>query len=97
MDRALSATGSLKSSPSTSTAYSPVMLPCFEVHDAGSLATSGPLEPGMVITVEPGIYIGDEGIGIRIEDMVLVTQKGAEVLTSSLPKAPGEIEKALSR
>ena len=68
-----------------------------EVHDAGQLATSGPLEPGMVITVEPGIYIEDEGIGIRIEDMVLVTQKGAEVLTISLPKAPGEIEKALSR
>ena len=67
------------------------------VHDAGSLATSGPLEPGMVITVEPGIYIEEEGIGIRIEDMVLVTEKGAEVLTSSLPKEPGEIEKALSR
>ncbi len=68
-----------------------------EVHDAGSLATSGPLQPGNVITIEPGIYIEDEGIGIRIEDMVLVTEKGAEVLSHALPKDPAAIEKALSR
>jgi Xaa-Pro aminopeptidase len=68
-----------------------------EVHDAGNLTTSGPLAPGMVITIEPGLYIKEEGIGIRIEDMLLVTETGAEVLSSSLPKEPEEIERALSR
>jgi Xaa-Pro aminopeptidase len=68
-----------------------------EVHDAGRLATSGPLEAGMVITIEPGVYIEEEATGIRIEDMVLVTGNGAEVLSSALPKEPEEIERALSR
>ena len=68
-----------------------------EVHDAGSLSTSGPLEAGMVITVEPGIYIEEEAIGIRIEDVVLVTETGAEVLSLALPREPGEIERALSK
>ena len=68
-----------------------------DVHDAGGLSTSGPLAPGMVVTIEPGIYIEEEGIGIRIEDMVLVTEQGAEVLSHSLPKDPAAIEKALSR
>ncbi len=68
-----------------------------EVHDAGTLATFGPLEAGMVITVEPGLYIPEEKIGIRIEDMLLVTENGAEVLSGALPKEPGEVEKALSR
>ncbi len=68
-----------------------------EVHDAGPLLTAGPLEEGMVITVEPGIYLEEEAIGIRIEDMVLVTKDGGDVLTGSLPKEPEEIEKALSR
>ena len=68
-----------------------------EVHDAGRLSTSGPLEAGMVITVEPGVYIEEEAIGIRIEDMVLVTETGAEVLSLALPKEPGEIERALSK
>jgi Xaa-Pro aminopeptidase len=67
------------------------------VHDTGGLATSGPLAAGMVITVEPGIYIPEEGIGIRIEDMLLVTEQGAEVLSSSLPKKPEELERALAR
>ncbi|HZU27733.1 MAG TPA: Xaa-Pro peptidase family protein [Bryobacteraceae bacterium] len=55
------------------------------------------LEPGMVITIEPGIYMPGENIGIRIEDVVLVTAKGAQVLSSALPKEPGDIEKALAR
>jgi len=60
-----------------------------EVHDAGE--TSRPLEPNMVITVEPGIYIPDEQIGVRIEDDVLVTPSGYRVL-STFPKEPAEIE-----
>ncbi len=68
-----------------------------EVHDAGALVTSSPLEPGMVVTVEVGIYIEAEGIGIRVEDMVVVTGKGADLLDTSLPKEPAAIEKAMAR
>ncbi|MGH9718943.1 MAG: aminopeptidase P N-terminal domain-containing protein [Bryobacteraceae bacterium] len=66
-----------------------------DVHDASD--TAAPLEAGMVITVEPGIYIPDESIGIRIEDMVLVTEDGAKVLSEALPKEVGEVERALGR
>jgi Xaa-Pro aminopeptidase len=66
-----------------------------DVHDAYDPAM--PLQAGMVITIEPGIYIPDEGIGIRIEDMVLVTENGAKVLSSSLPRELNEIEKAMAR
>ncbi|HYM47814.1 MAG TPA: M24 family metallopeptidase, partial [Burkholderiaceae bacterium] len=57
--------------------------------------------PGMVLTVEPGLYIGGgatdidqrwRNIGIRIEDDVLVTREGNEVLSRDAPKAPDEIE-----
>jgi len=48
-------------------------------HDVGDY--SQPLEPGAVITVEPGIYIPEEGIGVRIEDDVLVTPTGIKVLS----------------
>ncbi|MBI4834697.1 MAG: aminopeptidase P family protein [Planctomycetes bacterium] len=48
------------------------------------------LQPGMVFTIEPGIYLPGKG-GIRIEDMVLVTEHGCEILTSSLPKAIEEM------
>ena len=65
-----------------------------EVHDA---SVPGPLEPGMVITIEPGIYIPEEGIGIRIEDVVLVTANGSKVLSAALPREPDEIEKALAK
>ncbi len=67
-----------------------------EVHDAPPASYSQPLEAGMVITLEPGIYIPDEGIGIRIEDTVLVTANGAKVLSAALPKEPDEIEKAMA-
>lgn len=56
-----------------------------DTHDAADYAK--PLEPGMVLTVEPGIYIPEEGIGIRIEDDVLVTETGIEVLSSDLSAA----------
>jgi Xaa-Pro aminopeptidase len=65
-----------------------------EVHDARS---DGPIEAGMVITIEPGVYIPEEQLGIRIEDVVLVTPNGAKVLSAALPKEPDEIEKAVSK
>jgi Xaa-Pro aminopeptidase len=61
-----------------------------DVHDASDPAA--PLEAGMVITIEPGIYIPEENLGIRIEDMVLVTEHGGKVMSSALPRDPGEIE-----
>jgi Xaa-Pro aminopeptidase len=76
-----------------------------DVHDAGSYRTgevSRPLEAGMVLTVEPGLYVRSDdqaveekmrGIGIRIEDDVLVTQSGCEVLTAGAAKDRRDIEK----
>ncbi|MGE5488231.1 MAG: M24 family metallopeptidase [bacterium] len=68
-----------------------------EAHDAPSHLSSDPFVPGMVITIEPGVYIPEERIGIRIEDTVLVTSTGVEVLSAALPTAPDEIEKAIGR
>ncbi|MBM4265212.1 MAG: M24 family metallopeptidase [Deltaproteobacteria bacterium] len=74
-----------------------------DVHDAGAYNVDGqprPLEPGMVLTVEPGLYFSPQladvpeeyrGIGIRIEDDVLVTPAGHEVLSAKVPKDPDEI------
>lgn len=56
----------------------------FDVHDAGDYTV--PLEKGMVITVEPGIYLTDEGIGVRVEDDVLITEKGIKILSQHIPK-----------
>jgi Xaa-Pro aminopeptidase len=55
-----------------------------------------PLEPGMVITIEPGIYIPEENLGVRIEDDVLITQTGYKLLTARLPRSPDEIEKIMA-
>jgi Xaa-Pro aminopeptidase len=66
-----------------------------EVHDASD--NTAPLEEGMVISVEPGIYIPEENIGIRIEDMVLVTGAGAKVMTAALPREAAEVEKAIRK
>jgi len=64
------------------------------VHDAGDGCR--PLEPGMVITIEPGIYIPDENLGVRIEDDVLVTETGAKLLSEKLPRNPDEIERIMA-
>ena len=60
------------------------------VHDAG--LQREPLKPGMVITIEPGIYLASEQIGVRIEDDILVTEDGCEVLSDALPREIAEIE-----
>jgi Xaa-Pro aminopeptidase len=61
-----------------------------DVHDVGSYASV--LAPGMVLTVEPGIYIPEEQLGIRVEDDVLVTASGREVLSSGIPRAAQDVE-----
>jgi Xaa-Pro aminopeptidase len=60
------------------------------VHDAGD--PNRPLEPGMVITIEPGIYLPDENLGVRIEDDVLITETGYTLLSARLPRTATEIE-----
>ena len=61
-----------------------------DTHDVGLM--SEPLQAGAVITVEPGIYIADEGIGVRIEDDVLITGNGHRVLTEAIPKTLAAVE-----
>jgi Xaa-Pro aminopeptidase len=61
-----------------------------DVHDPGK--TDRPLEPGMVITIEPGIYIPEEKLGVRIEDDVLVTETGYKILSERAPRTAEEVE-----
>ena len=80
-----------------------------DVHDVGDYRVDGEyreLEPGMVVTVEPGIYIAPDakgidpkwrGIGIRIEDDIVVTRGDPEVLTTAVPNDPDEIEALMAR
>jgi Xaa-Pro aminopeptidase len=65
-----------------------------DVHDPSDY--TGPLQAGMVITNEPGIYIPEENLGVRIEDDVLVTKDGYELLTRRLPRDVDEIEKIMA-
>lgn len=79
-----------------------------DVHDVGPYFRNGEsirLEPGMVLTVEPGLYFSDtnpavpewaRGIGVRIEDDVLVTRDGHRVLTARLPKAVEDVERLMA-
>lgn len=64
-----------------------------DVHDAGLYAK--PLQEGMVLTLEPGVYIPEKALGVRIEDEVLVTAGGARLLTGSLPRDADSIEKLM--
>jgi Xaa-Pro aminopeptidase len=64
------------------------------VHDPGE--SCKPLAPGMVITMEPGIYIPEENLGVRIEDDVLITDTGYTFLSERLPRDPDEIEKIMA-
>lgn len=80
-----------------------------DVHDVGDYKIDGhwrQLEPGMVLTIEPGLYIATgskgvakkwQGIGIRIEDDVLVTKDGYDILSKDTPKAVDEIEKIMQQ
>ena len=65
-----------------------------DVHDPGAYCK--PLEPGMVVTMEPGIYIPEENLGVRIEDDVLITDTGYELLSKRLPRDAAEIEKIMA-
>lgn len=78
-----------------------------DVHDVGAYYIDGkarPLEPGFVLTVEPGLYVGEtaevapewRGIGVRIEDDLLVTATGAENLTAAIPKHADALERILA-
>ena len=72
-----------------------------DVHDTPTILRSEPLRPGMIITVEPGLYISRSdpkvppefrGIGVRIEDDVLITASGPQVLSAGVPKSVQDIE-----
>ena len=79
-----------------------------DVHDVGDYKVDSHwrvYEPGMLLTIEPGIYISSEntqvdkkwrGIGVRIEDDILVTKRGYEVLTDGVPKQRDQIEKLMA-
>ena len=80
-----------------------------DVHDVGEYKVGGEwrvLEVGMALTVEPGIYIAPDnqnvakkwrGIGVRIEDDVVVTKTGCEILTNGVPKTVADIEALIAQ
>lgn len=68
-----------------------------DTHDVGELTEDSPLTAGMVLTIEPGLYIASEKVGIRIEDMIAVTEEGHENLTKELVKEVADIEYLISK
>jgi len=78
-----------------------------DVHDTASVSKTSPLQPGMVITVEPGCYIPSSsfldkvdpaflGLGVRLEDDLLITESGVEILSSGCPSDPKDIERLMT-
>ena len=79
-----------------------------DVHDSGSYTEDGEsviMRPGMVYTIEPGIYIKEDesvdpkwwNIGVRIEDCILITEKGYELLSDKAPRKIKDIEKLMKK
>jgi Xaa-Pro aminopeptidase len=66
-----------------------------DVHDVGD--GSKPFQPGEVFTIEPGIYIPSEDLGVRIEDDYLTTERGLEKLSKNIPSDPDEIERLIAQ
>jgi Xaa-Pro aminopeptidase len=66
-----------------------------DVHDVGGYAR--PLDVGQVFTIEPGLYIPTESLGIRIEDMYHLTPNGLVKLSAQLPSTPDEVEAWMDR
>ena len=66
-----------------------------DVHDIGDKYK--PMQAGMVFTCEPGIYIPEEGFGIRIENDILITKSGPDDLMKNIPVEPDEIEELMAR
>ena len=64
-----------------------------DAHDVGEDCV---LEPGMVVSVEPGLYIRELGLGVRVEDNFLITADGCVNLTEKLPKTVAEIERYMA-
>ena len=64
-----------------------------EVHDVGGAAPT--LEPGMIFTIEPAIQIPEEHLGIRLEDLILITDSGYENLSAFVPVEPDAIERVM--
>jgi Xaa-Pro aminopeptidase len=64
-----------------------------DVHDVGDYSL--PFRPGMAFTLEPGIYLPDENLGVRIEDDVLITAAGAEWLSAGAPRTTDDIERLM--
>ncbi|XP_050517465.1 xaa-Pro aminopeptidase 3-like [Diabrotica virgifera virgifera] len=76
-----------------------------DIHDTPTVTRNVQIEPGMIITIEPGIYVNENnkllpkqyrGIGIRIEDDILITENGPVVLSRKCPKHIDEIERIAS-